>query len=79
MSEEKTKKLYDLSHEIVAAAQMLPNEGIVDAVDRVYSILSEQNNKIREGIAELREHFAAPGSEVYEILTNLLNEEEGEG
>lgn len=34
--------LQDTAHEIVAAAQILPNEGIEDTVDRVVEILREK-------------------------------------
>ena len=34
--------LDDISHEIWAAAQLLPGEGIVDGVDRITAILQKE-------------------------------------
>jgi len=39
MTQVTKDQIRDLSHEIWAAAQLLPNEGIEDGADRIASIL----------------------------------------
>lgn len=36
------KYWYDVSHEVWAAAQLMPNEGIEDGVYRIYEILKRE-------------------------------------
>src|SRR5690606_30045732 len=53
MTDRYEKNLKALSHEIWAAAQLAPGEGIVDGVARVEAMLrAEVNGAIRELLAE---------------------------
>lgn len=44
MEEQIDEELFSISHEIWASAQLMPDEGIIDGVMRIYDILDREKH-----------------------------------
>ncbi len=53
------KDLDGLAHELFAVSQLMPGEGIVDAVDRIKNVIIEESDcelsKVKEELSKVKE------------------------